>query len=198
MKHEETYKIICEEMNLDYITAMDLKAVRIMDYKDSRNVFFYVTRITTNDSFKKMASFFDKDHATAIHGVKCIKNLLENNTFFIKLVEKILSRISYLKITNAKFQDKVSVLMNKEVYNNLSNETKSKFIKTDNTNEIETQTLKNEVLRLTQKLNNLRSKKTKINEVKIITPNGTYISQTNSLIKSLEKSFDKALKKINK
>jgi hypothetical protein len=145
-----------------------------------------------------MASFFDKDHATAIHGVKCINNLLENNTFFIKLVEKILCRISYLKITNAKFQDKVSVLMTKEVYDNLSNETRSKFIKSDNTNEIETQTLKNEVLRLTQKLNNLRSKKTKTNEVKIITPNGTYISQTNSLIKSLEKSFDKALKEINK
>lgn len=134
MKHEETYKIICEEMNLDYITAMDNKNARTMVYKDSRSLFFYITRITTDNTFQKMADFFEKNHATAIHGVRFVSDMLECNTVFKSLADRVINRISYIKVNNDKFKDKISVVMSIDVYNSIPQEIQIKFIQTNKIN----------------------------------------------------------------
>ena len=127
MKNEQLYRIICDDMELDFETAMFMIDKRTRKYKDSRQVYFYIKKITTNETLMEIASFFDKHHASVLHGIKTISGLLEYDKYFQKVVDSIIETLKYHKIERKKNEQVITISMTKPVYDSIPKEISRKF-----------------------------------------------------------------------
>lgn len=99
-KHLEPYMIldvVAGEVSKFY--AVDVNKLRSKDRSGGlpqcRQIYFYIARLVSNRviSLNYMATYINRDHATAIHGVKRVKDLMQFEEGFKKEVETILSNV---------------------------------------------------------------------------------------------------------
>ena len=127
MKNEQLYKMICDEMEIDFITAMDMMHKRTRKYKDSRQVYFYIKRITTNEPLMEIGSYFEKHHASVMHGIKTISGLLEYDKYFQKIIDSLMEKLRYHKIERKKTEQVITISMTKSVYDSIPKDISNKF-----------------------------------------------------------------------
>lgn len=99
-KYLEPYMIldiVAGEVSKFY--AVDVNKLRSKDRSGGlpqcRQIYFYIARLVSNRviSLNYMAIYINRDHATAIHGIKRIKDLMQFEEGFRKEVETILSNV---------------------------------------------------------------------------------------------------------
>ena len=89
--------IVAGEVSKFY--AVDVNKLRSKDRSGGlpqcRQIYFYIARLVSNRviSLNYMAIYINRDHATAIHGIKRIKDLMQFEEGFRKEVETILSNV---------------------------------------------------------------------------------------------------------
>lgn len=127
LRNEDIFQVICDEFELDYDTVMSLNHVRNREFIDARAMFYYVKRVNTGDSLQKIANFFNKNHATVIHGSKRAGDLIEYDTTYKKVFKRVERRLEDLESLNGVIPKRVQITMKQSVYNDLSKEVKLKF-----------------------------------------------------------------------
>lgn len=99
-KYLEPYMIL--DITLGEVSkfyAVDVNKLRSKDRSGGlpqcRQVYFYIARLISSGviSLSYMATYINRDHATAIHGVRRVKDLMQFEEGFKKEVETILSNV---------------------------------------------------------------------------------------------------------
>lgn len=122
------------------------------ELKETRQIIMYFSRKMTNMSWKQIASYFNLDHATAMHSYNTIQNFIQSDKKFkqkIKMhetrlktinIEKMAlnagSMLKVLEFESAKLEKKfidlkIMVQEIKEVYETINSDAKSQLINTE-------------------------------------------------------------------
>lgn len=60
-----------------------------------RQFFYYIMKHKTKKSLAKIGMEFNQDHATVLHGVKTIQNLIDTYPVFNNALKKMLNKLNY-------------------------------------------------------------------------------------------------------
>jgi len=67
---------------VDKVVGFDITAKkRQIEYVDARRIFYKIARTKTKHSFASIGNFLNRDHATALHGIKQFDILISQNEF---------------------------------------------------------------------------------------------------------------------
>ena len=103
-------KCVENRFNVDLMNPINLKT-RKREFVDMRSIAFDLIYLNTNISLAKIGSYFGKDHATVLNGIKLCKNLLEVHKDFIEDYEAIKNNVdNHLKVVT-KIKDEVDNVM---------------------------------------------------------------------------------------
>lgn len=80
-------RVVCEYYNLQF-EAVSRKS-RTESIAIPRMIIFYLARRLTNLTFEKIGGLFGKDHGTVIHGNRRIRERVETEPKFKKIVEEL-------------------------------------------------------------------------------------------------------------
>jgi len=92
-----------EELIKELIKKDGLDGKERLEYLNNKRMYLYYIMRKHGMKLKKIASFFNRDHATIIHGIKRYKFLLNNNNEMLKVdteeYEQVFSKIPMPKKT---------------------------------------------------------------------------------------------------
>jgi len=75
-------KVVCEHINVDII---DLKQkLRMRNIVEARQIIWHLVHTEFKDrvTLKKLGERYGKDHATALHGIRCVNDYLQTDRVF--------------------------------------------------------------------------------------------------------------------
>ena len=101
MRNEKLYRVICDEMELDYDFCKENYKCRQRELVFSRHLFFYIKKMRTREGLTAIGRFFEKDekvqvHANVLHGVKNIQNLIDIKDPVVKVLKNVMKSASLL------------------------------------------------------------------------------------------------------
>jgi len=72
------------------MTVEELKTVsRKREYAEARHVWWWMVRAGTGLSFSNIAKRFNRNHATVLHGIRCLNDMIFSSHSFCARMEKI-------------------------------------------------------------------------------------------------------------
>lgn len=90
---EEIQQIVAKKYNVSMAQILSME--RTQSLVTPRQLAMYISRKLTTKSLQEIATAFDKRHATILHGVKCIKERLENEPELKSSLEEIVNSVGY-------------------------------------------------------------------------------------------------------
>ena len=109
VKHEATtpsqdklYVEVCELYKVTTVEADSHQKSRVRKYVEIRQTVMALTRLHWGEekSLSDIGGFFGKDHATALHAIKTIKNLRETDRKYRELTDDVFKGLKWPKKFN--------------------------------------------------------------------------------------------------
>lgn len=108
-------KVICNVNEVDFEQLTKRFTYRKREFVECRQMYFYFKKRMSNLSLEKIGSFFNKDHATVLHSVKSVNNLIDTDANYRARVNKIKTRIknSIIESSFSKTDEIINRVSNK-------------------------------------------------------------------------------------
>ena len=89
---EELVEKIVKRVIVNYRITKDelLSKKRNREFVESRQIIMYAMREKFGYTFREAGAYFGKDHATALYGIRNIRNLIETNKKFNQKIKELL------------------------------------------------------------------------------------------------------------
>ena len=87
---ELIFNNVCRLLNVDPVVVINNNSKRKREYVIARQVTMTIFIMKKNYSQARAAAFFNKEHATAIHAMKTVKNLLDTDKDFRNTVAHLM------------------------------------------------------------------------------------------------------------
>ena len=71
---------------------------RKTDVREARQIIMYFAKKMTSKSLAGIGNYFERDHATASHAIKTIRNMIDTNSDFAKRIIKYEKRLKLINI----------------------------------------------------------------------------------------------------